>query len=348
MPQPKFPRPKRQNGSSASRHSPDNSTSRSKPTQKSGSSTSKPILKRTPMGERSSVSGEKPRRILKDPRERKEAFRGKESAFREEDFQDLSSPEETTEDSDLIYGRQAVLSALEAKRPFNRIWILSQLRYSAKFLSLLQEAKQRGAVIDEVSQERLSQLTRGGRHQGIAAQGTPYEYLELETLVEQSLQANSHPVLVLIDGIQDPHNLGAIARTCEAMGMQGLVIPQRRAVGVTSSVMKVAAGALLSLPVSRVVNLNRALDYLKQKGFWIYGLEGAAPKPIYTLQFDGPVALVIGAEGEGISLLTQHHCDELVSIPLAGKTESLNASVAAGMALYEISRQYRQKTLDLR
>jgi 23S rRNA (guanosine2251-2'-O)-methyltransferase len=319
---------------------------------KSGSSTNKPILKRTPSGDRL-PTGEKPRKLLKDPRERKDTFRDSNTfqdkdTFRDRDLQAFTSSEASTEDSDLIYGRQAVLSALEAKRPFNRIWILSQLRYNAKFLSLLQEAKQRGAVIDEVSQERLNQLTRGGRHQGVAAQGTPYDYLELETLVEQALQAKTHPVLVLADGIQDPHNLGAIARTCEAMGMQGLVIPQRRAVGVTSSVMKVAAGALLSLPVSRVVNLNRALDYLKQKGFWIYGLEGTAPKPIYTLQFDGPVALVIGAEGEGISLLTQQRCDELVSIPLAGRTESLNASVATGMALYEISRQHHQKILDLR
>lgn len=257
-----------------------------------------------------------------------------------------SEPIEEEADSDLIWGRHAVLSALESQQTLNRIWILPQLRYSAKFLPLLQDAKGRGTVIDEVSPERLSQMARGANHQGVMAQGAPYTYTELEGLVDQALAATPNPVLIIADGVQDPHNLGAIARTGEAMGTQGLIIPQRRAVGVTSSVVKVAAGALSSFPITRVINLNRALEYLKERGFWIYGTESRAQKPIYEVAFRGPVALVVGAEGQGISLMTQQHCDLLVSIPLVGKTESLNASVATGMALYEILRQRWSRTIE--
>ncbi len=242
-------------------------------------------------------------------------------------------------EQEIIYGRQALLAALRTQSTLNRVWILSRLRYSPQFLPLLEEAKARGTVIDEVSPQRLNSLTDGANHQGIAAQATPYQYMDLESLVEQSQQAGPNPVLVVLDGIQDPHNLGAIARSVEAFGMQGMVIPQRRAVGVTSTVLKVAAGALSTLPVARVVNLNRALEYLKEQGFWVYGTASQGSAPVYSADFQRPIALVVGSEGEGISLLTQRHCDQLLSVPLAGRTESLNASVAAGIALYEIHRQ---------
>jgi len=240
---------------------------------------------------------------------------------------------------EIIYGRQTVLAALRSQATLNRVWILPKLRYSPPFFSLLEAAKARGTVIDEVSPQRLNALTAGANHQGIAAQATPYQYMDLEDLVEKSRQAGPHPVLVVLDGIQDPHNLGAIARSVEAFGMQGMVIPQRRAAGVTATVMKVAAGALSTLPVARVVNLNRALEYLKEQGFWVYGTTSQGAPPVYDADFRRPIALVVGSEGEGISLLTQRHCDQLLSIPLAGRTESLNASVAAGIALYEIHRQ---------
>ncbi len=249
-------------------------------------------------------------------------------------------------DQDLIFGRQAVLAALEAQRTLNKIWIIPQLRYNSKFLPLLQEAKQRGAVIDEVSPQRLKHLTEGGNHQGIAAQGTAYNYIELETLIDEAFQQTVKPVLIVLDGVQDPHNLGAIARTAEAFGIQGIIIPQRRAVGVTSTVLKVAAGALTTLPIARVVNLNRALSYLKEKQFWVYGTDSRGNQPIHTIEFEGPVVLVIGSEGDGISLLTQQHCDYLISIPLIGRTESLNASVAAGISMYEIFRQRALKILE--
>jgi 23S rRNA (guanosine2251-2'-O)-methyltransferase len=179
------------------------------------------------------------------------------------------------------------------------------------------------------------------------AQVTPYDYVELNDLIAQAQAAAEQPVLVVADGITDPHNLGAVIRTAEAMGAQGLVIPQRRAVGITATVAKVAAGALENFPVARVINLPRAVETLKAAGFWIYGLSSEANQPIHSVTFSGAIALVIGAEGEGLSLLIQKSCDGLVSIPLAGKTPSLNASVSAGMALYEVYRQRRFDPLKL-
>lgn len=249
-----------------------------------------------------------------------------------------SSPTEP-QDTDLIYGRHTVLSALESQRYLNRLWIAPQLRYDPRFHSLLLQAKAAGTVIDEVDYRRLDQLSNQANHQGVAAQIAPYAYIELETLVEQAKAETDQPILIAADGITDPHNLGAIIRTAEALGAQGLIIPQRRAVGVTSVVAKVAAGALENFAVARVVNLNQALDQLKTSGFWIYGMAVTGSHEIHTVNFTGPIVLVIGAEGSGLSLLTQRHCDRLVSIPLQGKTPSLNASVATGMALYEICRQ---------
>ncbi|WP_414565880.1 MULTISPECIES: 23S rRNA (guanosine(2251)-2'-O)-methyltransferase RlmB [unclassified Anabaena] len=251
------------------------------------------------------------------------------------------SPKQT-EDSDLIYGRHPVLSALESQRGLNRLWITTRLRYDHRFHHLILQAKENGTVIDEVEPRRLDQITDGANHQGIAAQIAPYTYIELPDLIEQA-KSVSDPVIVVADGITDPHNLGAIIRTAEAIGAQGLVIPQRRASGITSTVVKVAAGALESFPVARVINLSRALEELKAAGFWIYGTAASGSEPLHTVNFSGPIVLVVGSEGEGLSMLTQRSCDVLVSIPLLGKTPSLNASVASGMALYEI---YRQRSLN--
>ncbi|MHC5611075.1 MAG: 23S rRNA (guanosine(2251)-2'-O)-methyltransferase RlmB [Nostoc sp.] len=261
----------------------------------------------------------------------------------------LSQPSvstESTEDSDLIYGRYPVLSALQNQRNLNRLWITTRLRYDPSFHHFLLQAKENGTVIDEVEPKRLDQITNGANHQGVAAQIAPYGYIELGDLIEQS-KSVTDAVIVVADGITDPHNLGAIIRTAEAIGAQGLVIPQRRASGITSTVMKVAAGALENFAVSRVINLGRALEELKEAGFWIYGTAASGSEPVHTINFTGPIVLVIGSEGEGLSMLTQRSCDFLVSIPLQGKTPSLNASVAAGMALYEIYRQRSLNTLYL-
>jgi 23S rRNA (guanosine2251-2'-O)-methyltransferase len=255
--------------------------------------------------------------------------------------------EEDSEAQDLIFGRHSVLAALESDRRLNRIWITNRLHYDAQFRTLIIAAKAKGTVIDEVDIERLNQITHRGNHQGIAAQIAPYDYIDLETLIIQAKQATSDPVLVIADSITDPHNLGAIIRTAEAIGAQGMIIPQRRAVGITSTVMKVASGALETFPVARVVNLSRALESLKEAGFWLYGTVADNGKVLHSIKFQGAIGLVIGSEGEGLSLLTQRHCDELVSIPLSGKTPSLNASVAAAIALYEVYRQKGSQKLHL-
>ncbi|MGG6297448.1 23S rRNA (guanosine(2251)-2'-O)-methyltransferase RlmB [Leptolyngbya sp. AN02str] len=249
------------------------------------------------------------------------------------------SPTSSVEENDLIYGKHPVLAALEGQRQINRIWILNRLRYDPRFHTLLTEAKANGAIIDEVEPKRLSQMTQGANHQGIVAQVAPYSYLELADLIQQAKQTTEQPVIIVADGITDPHNLGAIVRTAEALGASGLVIPQRRSAGITSTVIKVAAGALETFPVARVVNLSRALEELKEAGFWIYGTAAEAAQPVNTVTFQGPVVLVVGSEGDGLNLLTQRNCDVLVSIPLKGKVESLNASVATGMVLYEVFRQ---------
>ena len=247
--------------------------------------------------------------------------------------------EQDSDSDDMIYGRHTIVAALESGRTLNRVWVLSHLRYDSRFHALLDQVKRKGTVIDEVDSRRLDFLTHRANHQGIAAQVASHEYLELSELISRVQAAVSSPVLVALDSVTDPHNLGAIVRTAEALGAQGIIIPQRRAVGITSAVAKVAAGALESIPVARVVNLNQALEQLKESGFWIYGLASPAKEPIYQQKLTEAMVLVVGAEGEGLSLLTQRHCDVLVSIPLQGKTASLNASVAAGMGLYEIFRQ---------
>lgn len=240
---------------------------------------------------------------------------------------------------DLIFGRHTVMAAMEHERPLNKIWILPQLKRNSKLNELLFQCKSRGAVIDETTPLRLDQLTQSATHQGIVAQVGACQYLELDQLIESARKDTISPVLIAIDGITDPHNLGAIIRSAEALGSQGLVLPQRRAASVGSTVAKVAAGALESLPISRVVNLNQALEVLKGEGFWIYGLTVDAPVLISEVDLSGPVVLLIGSEGKGLSSVTQKHCDGTARVPLKGETQSLNASVATGIGIYEIFRQ---------
>ncbi|WP_330203059.1 23S rRNA (guanosine(2251)-2'-O)-methyltransferase RlmB [Cyanobacterium sp. Dongsha4] len=240
--------------------------------------------------------------------------------------------------SDLIYGSYPVLAALENGQQLNRLYLNSRMLHDSRFESLIPKAKEAGTVIDVVDNKRLDQLTNRANHQGIVATVAPYEYVDLSELIDKAKSETENPVIIIADGINDPHNLGAIIRTAEAFSMQGLIIPQRRAVGVTSTVMKVAAGALAYFPVARVVNLNNAIASLQEAGFWIYGtmMEGNS---LHNTKFEGAIGLVIGSEEKGLSPSTAKACDFLVSIPMTGKTPSLNASVASAICLYEIRRQ---------
>ena len=235
---------------------------------------------------------------------------------------------------DWIWGKHSVFEALISERAINRIWCTSDIFSSEKFYTLLKDLKSKGVLIEEVSWNRLSQLTFGATHQGIALQLACSQTISLNKLIEISKKNSSNPIILALDGITDPHNVGAIVRSAEAFGCKGIIIPQRRSAGLTGTVAKVAAGALEHLPVSRVVNLNRALEELKKNGFLVVGLSGDGPLSISTFHENTSLVIVVGAEDKGISLLTQKKCDFLLSIPLKGKSSSLNASVAAAISLF--------------
>jgi len=246
---------------------------------------------------------------------------------------------------DMIWGRHPALAALESGRPIHRIWCTAEMRFTPKFLQLLREAKSAGVLVEEVTWARLGQLTGGAVHQGIALQAAAAETLDLDSLISGCRDIGEPPLLMAVDGLTDPHNLGAIVRSAEALGAHGLVLPQRRSAGLTGSVAKVAAGALEYLPVARVVNLNRSLETLKQEGYRVVGLAEEGSVTLAEADLDGPLVVVTGSEGSGLSMLTRRHCDQLVRIPLRGATPSLNASVATALLLYEVARRGWMKTI---
>jgi len=213
------------------------------------------------------------------------------------------------------------------------------MRFSPRFLQLLREAKASGVLVEEVTWARLGQISGGAVHQGIVLQPAAAETLDLTSLIEGCSSLGEAPLLMAVDGLTDPHNLGAILRSAEALGAHGMVLPQRRNAGLTGSVAKVAAGALEHLPVARVVNLNRSLETLKQEGYRVIGLAEEGSVTLEEANLEGPLVVVTGSEGDGLSLLTRRNCDQLVRIPLRGATPSLNASVATALLLYEIARR---------
>jgi len=238
---------------------------------------------------------------------------------------------------DWIWGKHSVFEALNSERAINRIWCTSEIFSSEKFYILLKDLKSKGVLIEEVSWNRLSQLTNGASHQGVVLQLACSKTISLEQLIDFSKHNCPNPIIVALDGITDPHNVGAIIRSAEAFDCKGVIIPQRRSAGLTGTVAKVAAGALEHLHVSRVVNLNRALDELKKNGFLVVGLSGDGQMSISNFQEKAPLVVVVGSEDKGISLLTQKKCDFILSISLKGKTSSLNASVAAAISLFQLT-----------
>jgi len=238
---------------------------------------------------------------------------------------------------DWIWGKHSVYEALISRRAINRIWCTSEIFSSDKFYILLKDLKSKGVLIEEVSWNRLSQLTYGATHQGVALQLACSKTISLEQLIDFSKLNCTNPIILALDGITDPHNVGAIIRSAEAFDCKGIIIPQRRSAGLTGTVAKVAAGALEHVQVSRVVNLNRALEELKKKGFLVVGLSGDGKLSISNFLEKAPLVVIVGSEDKGISLLTQKKCDFLLSIPLKGKTSSLNASVAAAISLFHLT-----------
>jgi 23S rRNA (guanosine2251-2'-O)-methyltransferase len=228
---------------------------------------------------------------------------------------------------------------LESERPIHRIWCTPEMRFRPVFLQLLREAKASGVLVEEVSWARLGQISGGAVHQGIVLQPAAADTLDLPSLIDGCRKLGESPLLVAVDGLTDPQNLGAILRSAEALGVHGLVLPQRRNAGLTGSVAKVAAGALEHLPVARVVNLNRSLETLREEGYRVVGLDPLGSVSLEEADLEGPLVVITGSEGQGLSVLTRRSCDQLVRIPLRGSTPSLNASVATALVLYEVARR---------
>ena len=247
---------------------------------------------------------------------------------------------------DLIWGRHSTEAALLGGRAIHRIWCTSELRSSPKFFRLLKDSKSSGVLVEEVSWSRLGQLTNGAVHQGIVLQIAASKTHDLKNLIDGCRTFGDSTLLLALDGLTDPQNLGGIIRSAEALGAQGLILPQRRSAGLTGSVAKVAAGALEHLPVARVVNLNRSLEKLKDEGYTVVGLASEGPNTLSEIKFQGPLVVVVGSEDKGISLITRRLCDQLVRIPLKGVTTSLNASVATSIFLYEIARSRWMRSIS--
>ncbi len=239
--------------------------------------------------------------------------------------------------SEQIEGRNAVLEAFRAGQCVDKLYLLDGC-HDGPIQSIVREAKKRDTLIQYVSKERLNQMSQTGAHQGVIAQTAAYEYASVEEILQKAKEKGEAPFLILLDGIEDSHNLGAIIRTANLAGAHGVVIPKRRAVGLTSVVAKTSAGALNYTPVARVSNLVKTMENLKKEGLWFVCADMNG-QVMYDLDMRGPIGLVIGNEGAGVSRLVRENCDFAASIPMQGDIDSLNASVAAGVLSYEIVRQ---------
>lgn len=238
----------------------------------------------------------------------------------------------------LVYGLHAVMALFERQRPVQQLWIQDS-RHDARLESLLAQAAQRDVSVQRVSREKLDELAGNGRHQGVVAQADAARAGDEDDLKAFVGALRSPAFLLVLDGVQDPHNLGACLRSANAAGVQAVITPRDRAAELTPVVRKAAAGAAEMTPFFQVTNLARTLRWLKQQNIWLVGLAAEADQPLYQLDMKGPLALVLGAEGSGLRRLSKAECDFLAHIPMAGGVESLNVSVATGVALFEALRQ---------
>ena len=240
-----------------------------------------------------------------------------------------------------IEGRNAVMEAFRSGKTIDRVYVLKGCQ-DGPINSILREARKHDTLVNFVVKERLDQMSETGKHQGVIASAAAYAYAEVEDMLKLAEEKGEPPFLFLLDDIEDPHNLGAIIRTANLAGAHGVIIPKRRAVGLTSTVAKTSAGALNYTPVAKVTNLGHTIDELKEKGVWFVCADMGG-ETMYNLNLTGPIGVVIGNEGEGVSRLIREKCDFVASIPMKGDIDSLNASVAAGVLGYEIVRQRLQK-----
>lgn len=236
-----------------------------------------------------------------------------------------------------IEGRNAVLEALRAGKPIDKLYVLDGCP-DGPVRTIIREAKKGDTIINYVKKERLDQLSETGHHQGVIAMAASYEYATVEDILEKAREKGEAPFIFVLDNIEDPHNLGAMIRTANLAGAHGVIIPKRRAVGLTPTIARTSAGAINYTPVAKVTNLKQTMEQLKKEGMWFVcaDMDGT---PYYQMDLKGPMGLVIGNEGEGVSRLIKETCDFVASIPMKGDIDSLNASVAAGVLAFEIARQ---------
>lgn len=245
-----------------------------------------------------------------------------------------------------IEGRNAVLEAFRAGKTIDKLFVLDGCQ-DGPVRTILREAKKTDCIVSFVKKERLDQMSETGKHQGVIAYAAAYEYGTVEEMLERAKEKNEQPFLILLDNIEDPHNLGSIIRTANQVGAHGVIIPKRRAVGLTATVAKASAGAINYTPVAKVTNLVKTMDELKKQGMWfVCGDMGG--DSMYSLDLTGPMGVVIGNEGEGVSRLVKENCDFVATIPMFGDIDSLNASVAMGVLSYEIVRQRMAKKCEIK
>ena len=240
-----------------------------------------------------------------------------------------------------IEGRNTVKEAIKSGRAIDRLYVLEE--GDRRLSEIVGLAKQNKLVVVNCSRKKLDMLSKTGSHQGVIAMCAATEYVSVEDILSEAKQKSEDPFIVIADGVTDPHNLGAVIRTACAAGAHGLIIPKRRSCGITETVEKVASGAVENLKIAKVSNLNDTVKLLKENGVWVAGTDVSGEKDIYSRDMTGPIALIVGSEGEGMSELLKKNCDFLVKIPMLGKIQSLNASVATGIVLYEIVRQRGEK-----
>lgn len=236
-----------------------------------------------------------------------------------------------------IEGRNAVIEAFRAGRTIDKLYILEDCQ-DGPIMTIKREAKKQDTLVKYVTRERLDQISEHGKHQGVIAVSAAYAYAQVEDMLQAAREKGEPPFLILLDNMEDPHNLGAIIRTANLAGAHGVIIPRNRAVGLTSTVARTSAGALNYTPVAKVTNLAKTIEDLKKEGLWFVCADMGGTS-MYKLDLKGPIGLVVGSEGEGVGRLVKEKCDMVAAIPMKGNIDSLNASVAAGVLAYEIVRQ---------
>lgn len=273
------------------------------------------------------------KRVFSRGAEKKEFIRGNEK----KPVSEVKPVVETIRE-DIIEGRNAVIEALKSDRTIEQIFV-AEGDVKGSINVVLGLAKEKRIVVKEVDRRKLDQMSETGAHQGVIAMVTPYNYFDISDILNEAETRGEKPFIIILDEIEDPHNFGSIIRSAEVCGAHGIIIPKRRNVGVTPTVYKSSAGAVEHMKIAKVSNINSVIEVLKEKGIWIYGADMVGESYCYDTDLSGAVALVIGSEGKGISKLTKEKCDLLIKIPMVGKINSLNASVAGGIIMYEILKQ---------